>query len=245
MWGKMMRRKFILFPLLAAIALLSALVPGAATAQSGAPFYWESIDVLIDVQENGDMLVTETQTYVFTDWHHNQRYRYIPLDKVDGIDDISVSRPPLAPPPTPIPAKTTPAPTDAPAPILMDTDTAYGGRIPVNTGIEDGQQWIRWSHRELNLGEKRARSLRLCRNSYSNATCARKYPPKETFTFVLQYRVRGGLHLDEAGDMVYWKALFKKRDADIRSGSVTVRLPESLAGQISEYRSFTRYLRQC
>ena len=48
----------------------------------------------------------------------------------------------------------------------------------------------------------------------------------------------GGLHLDEDGDQVYWKALFGERQAPIRSGSATVRLPGSLAGQINDYRSF-------
>ena len=108
---------------------------------------------------------------------------------------------------------------------------------PVNTGIEDGQQWIRWSHERLPSPEDLAFRERFCRAQVQNPElCIERYP--KTFTFVLQYRVRGGLHLDEAGDMVYWKALFKDRDADIRSGSVTVRLPESLAGRISEYRSF-------
>ena len=55
------------------------------------PFYWESINVAIDVQDNGDMLVTETQKYVFNKEYSNQRYRYIPLDKVDKITDVSVS----------------------------------------------------------------------------------------------------------------------------------------------------------
>ena len=174
-----MRRLLLVILILAASALSSALVSDAATAQSGAPFYWESIDVLIDVQENGDMLVTETQTYVFTGRHNNQRYRYIPLDRVDGIDDITVS---------------------------LD-----GRNLSVDTAVEGDQRWIRWTH-PLN--------------------------PPETLTFVLRYRVRGGLHLDKSGDQVYWKALFKEREAEIRSGSVTVRLPESLAGQITDYRNF-------
>ncbi len=55
------------------------------------PFYWDSINVAIDVQDNGDMLVTETQKYVFNKEHTNERYRYIPLDKVDDITDVSVS----------------------------------------------------------------------------------------------------------------------------------------------------------
>ena len=173
-----MRRRLLIVPILAAVALLSGLVPAVATAQSGAPFYWESIDVVIGVQENGDMLVTETQTYAFTAPHTDRRYRYIPLDQADSIDDVSVS---------------------------LD-----GRSLPVETGIENGQQWIRWSH-PLNA--------------------------PETLTFVLQYRVRGGLRVSDSAAEVHWKALFRDRAADIRSGSVTVQLPESLAGQIGGYES--------
>ena len=77
--------------LLAAILLLA--LHQAADAQS--PFsslYWDFIDVTIDVQENGDMLVTETQTYVYDTFTPPARYRYIPLDDVDYIKDIHVSR---------------------------------------------------------------------------------------------------------------------------------------------------------
>ena len=54
------------------------------------PYYWDYINVSIEVQNNGDMLIIETQKYVFTQPYSNQRYRYIPLDKVDGIRDIAV-----------------------------------------------------------------------------------------------------------------------------------------------------------
>jgi hypothetical protein len=54
------------------------------------PFYWKSINVNIDMQDNGDMLVTETQDYVFTAEYSNQRYRYIPLHGLGGIADVSV-----------------------------------------------------------------------------------------------------------------------------------------------------------
>jgi hypothetical protein len=60
------------------------------SAQEPSPFYWEFINVEIDVQENGDMLVTETQKYVFTAPHTNERYRWIPLDKVDSIENVQV-----------------------------------------------------------------------------------------------------------------------------------------------------------
>ncbi len=58
---------------------------------SNLPFYWEFMNVDIEVQTNGDMLVTETQKYMFNSAHSNQRYRYIPLDKVDAIKDVTVA----------------------------------------------------------------------------------------------------------------------------------------------------------
>src|SRR5881628_883496 len=54
------------------------------------PFYWEFIRVELDVQENGDLLVGETQKYVFTGPYTNERYRNIPLDKVERIDNVQV-----------------------------------------------------------------------------------------------------------------------------------------------------------
>ena len=63
----------------------------ANTTLTQLPFYWNAINVVIDVQSNGDMLVTETQEYVFNREHSNQRYRYIPLNKVDDITDVTVS----------------------------------------------------------------------------------------------------------------------------------------------------------
>ncbi len=42
---EIMRRLLLTLPILAAIALLIALVPGAATSQGRAPFHWDLIDV--------------------------------------------------------------------------------------------------------------------------------------------------------------------------------------------------------
>ena len=52
--------------LYAFLLIFMASSPSATQAQSEVPFYWEFINVDIDVQENGDMLITETQKYVFT-----------------------------------------------------------------------------------------------------------------------------------------------------------------------------------
>jgi len=57
----------------------------------GLPFYWEFINVDIAVQTNGDMLITETQKYTFTRDYKKQRYRYIPLEGLDKITDVTVS----------------------------------------------------------------------------------------------------------------------------------------------------------
>jgi hypothetical protein len=58
---------------------------------SEVPFYWEAINVDMDVQPNGDMWVTETQHYMFQSSDSNERYRYIPLDRVDEITDVTVT----------------------------------------------------------------------------------------------------------------------------------------------------------
>ncbi len=81
--------KKIFFLLMASLSLLLVTVTHAAAQQL--PYYWDNINVIIDVQTNGDMLVTETQKYVFTAEYTNERYRYIPLDKVDEIKDVTVT----------------------------------------------------------------------------------------------------------------------------------------------------------
>ncbi|MCI5227491.1 MAG: DUF2207 domain-containing protein [Candidatus Electrothrix sp. AX2] len=162
-----------------AIVLAVFLLNTQTASAKSPPFYWEFMNVEIDVQENGDMLVTETQKYVFTGPHSNERYRYIPLDKVDGIDQIEV----------------------------------YEGeeKLPFSTNIKNNQRWIKWRH-ELN--------------------------PPESHTFVLKYRIRGGIQIHDEEDWVYVKAIFKERSAPIESGKVTVQLPDALTGKISSFKSF-------
>src|SRR4028118_1970272 len=143
------------------------------------PFNWDFINVNIDVQANGDMLITETQKYVFNTAYTKQRYRYIPLDKVDEIKNITI--------------------------------TENGKTLPSQTGIENHQQWIRWEH-ELN--------------------------PPEAHTFVLSYRVVGGLHVDSQKTQVYWKAIFADRKAPVQRATVKVQLPESLSGKVLSFTNF-------
>ncbi|NJS12902.1 MAG: DUF2207 domain-containing protein, partial [Microcoleus sp. CSU_2_2] len=143
------------------------------------PFYWENINVLIDVQTNGDMLVTETQKYVFTGDYNTERYRYIPLGKVDEIKDITVAE--------------------------------NNQTIASTTGIENNQLWIRWQH---------------------------QLKAPESHTFVIKYRVVGGLQLDGANTLVYWKAISSGRKAPINAAKVTVKLPEALSGKVLSFTNF-------
>ena len=48
-------------------------------------------------------------------------------------------------------------------------------------------------------------------------------------TFSIQYRVVGGLRYYEAGDQVYWQAVYADRPFPVQSSQVTVNLPQDIA----------------
>ncbi len=85
-----MRRFLLNILALIALALLCALATTTVNAQDS-PYSWESIDVLIDVQQNGDILVEETSAYAFHVQHDFFRSRYIDMEFIDHIDQVSVS----------------------------------------------------------------------------------------------------------------------------------------------------------
>jgi hypothetical protein len=169
--------KKIVFFLMAAVTLFMVTVTHVAAQEI--PFYWDNINVTIDVQTNGDMLVTETQKYVFTGNYRNQRYRYIPLDKVAEIKDVTVEE--------------------------------NNRTIASSTGIEKNQFWIRWEH---------------------------ELKPPESHTFVIKYRVVGGLQVNGQNTQVFWKAIWADRKSPIAASQVTVKLPDVLAGKVSSFQSF-------
>ncbi|MBD2298195.1 DUF2207 domain-containing protein [Nostoc sp. FACHB-190] len=144
-----------------------------------APFYWEFINVDIAVQPNGDMLVTETQKYNFTGEYNHLRSRYIPLDKVDRITEVSVSE--------------------------------NGQVLPSKTSTVNNQFWIRWEH---------------------------QLQPPESSTFVLKYRVIGGLRVNHNYAQVDWEAIFSDRKAPIKQAQVRVEFPEELTTKIKTFQSF-------
>jgi uncharacterized membrane protein YgcG len=164
-------KKFVILSMLFAL-----LISQSAFAKD--PFHWEFINVEIDLQENGDMLIKETQQYVFDAPYSDQRYRWIPLDGIGGIADITV--------------------------------TEDGKPVNIRTNIESNRQWIKWT---------------------------KAVNPPDRHTFVLSYRVIGGLTIHEDGDQLYWTAIFKDHAVPINKAKVTVRLPTILAGHIQSHQS--------
>ncbi|WP_052055745.1 DUF2207 domain-containing protein [Myxosarcina sp. GI1] len=72
---------------LAVLITLGWALPSSAQAPS---FYWDFINVILDVRDNGDLIVTEEQKYVFTESNSHQRYRFIKLDEIEDIRDVEV-----------------------------------------------------------------------------------------------------------------------------------------------------------
>ncbi|MCX7110757.1 MAG: DUF2207 domain-containing protein [Proteobacteria bacterium] len=72
------------------VLLVILFTPWTIASATDMPFYWKYINVNIDIQANGDMLITETQNYVFTADYSNERYRYIPLKGIGEIADVTV-----------------------------------------------------------------------------------------------------------------------------------------------------------
>ncbi|NOY71901.1 MAG: DUF2207 domain-containing protein [Gammaproteobacteria bacterium] len=140
--------------------------------QEPTPFYWEFINVEIDIQENGDILVSETQKYIFTAPYTNKRYRWLSLALVDSIEGVEVFE--------------------------------EGQNLFASVGVENNRLWIEWQH---------------------------ALTPPDSHTFVIKYRVKGGLQ----GNKISWRAIFKERVSTIKRANVIIRLPASLEENIIRF----------
>jgi uncharacterized membrane protein YgcG len=167
--------------LLFMLSLILSILIGTTAIQAtpAHPFYWEKMDVDLQLVESGDILVTETQKYVFTDRYTNRRTRYIKLDKIDEIKDITV--------------------TENNLPVT---------NLQVSTA--DGKEQISWEHPAID-----------------------KFP--KAHTFVLKYRVIGGLEVEDAQTQFRWMAIFPDRQALIKVAKVTLHLPAKLAGFTKDF----------
>lgn len=160
---------------------LSAVHPSQAAT---ATYQWRTLDVGIELEPSGDLLVTETQSYDV----HGQNpapklQRTIPLANIDRITDVEV----------------------------FEGDRA----LKVKAGVKQEQFHIRW--RPLHQPSP---------------------PMPEPRTFVVRYRVTGSVRLHPDGDQIVWTALFGERNSTLPNGSVTLRVPPDLAGEIQDSRSY-------
>lgn len=158
-----------------ALALLLLASPTSAAPQ---PPYWQRFDVSIDVQQNGDFLVTEDQTVVFGPTTARRGFREIPLDRVVQITDVSVSEP----------GRNYRRGTESPNTFQV---TREGDVLRI--------EW--WFQPTFNA-------------------------PR---TFLVSYRVVGGLRYYPGGDQLYWKAIYADRPYPIETGRVVARFPADLA----------------
>ncbi len=170
-----MRSSLVIRAILFILSLGSSIFIGttAVQATSPHPFYWEKINVDLQLVESGDLLVTETQTYVFTAPYTNLRTRYIQLDQIDEVRDITV--------------------TENNAPVAN-----------FRTSKTDGRQYISWEHPSI-----------------------AKFP--ESHTFVLKYRVVGGLEVENDQTKLKWMAIFPDRKAVVNSARIRLQVPVKLS----------------
>ncbi len=161
------------------ILISSLLLTSRASAQTKT-FFWERFDVEVQVQENGDLLVTERQVLNFSGAPFTFGYRNIPTGSNgnnDGIEDVSV----------------------------REGDTVYQESFssqPHTFSVDrsGGQAEITWY-----------------------------FPPAiGNNSYIVSYRVRGGVRTEPSGDQVFWNAMPADLGARVQEGQVTIRLPEGI-----------------
>ena len=92
------------------------------------PFYWEKIDVDLQLTDSGNLFVTETQTYVFIDKHSDRLSRYIQVDQFSSLSAESFQE------------------------NFQDIEVTENNQPVANLQLSmlDGQQRISWKHPAIN-----------------------------------------------------------------------------------------------
>lgn len=85
-----MRVARLALAVLLAVLVLSATTPAEAQSKT---FIWETYDVTLAIQSSGDLRVVERQRIRFTSGSFTFGFRDIPLDKTEGITNVSMSEP--------------------------------------------------------------------------------------------------------------------------------------------------------
>ncbi len=166
------------------LGLLICVMIAVHPSQAGTPSYqWRTLDVGIELEPSGDLLITETQRFDVSSTKIRTLQRIVPLANVDRITDVEVFE--------------------------------EGQALAVRAGVKNEQFRIRWKP--------------LRRPSRSTS---------EPRIFVVRYRVKGSVRVHPDGDQIVWTALFDSRETPLPNGSVTLRVPPELAGEIQDSRSY-------
>jgi hypothetical protein len=80
--------KLLFMTVLCFVLLVYAAMP--THAGQADPSYLKSVDVHIDIEASGELMVTETLNYFFSDRASTKRERHIPLNLIDRITDVQV-----------------------------------------------------------------------------------------------------------------------------------------------------------
>ena len=159
------------------LLLWSTLVPALAQEKT---LFWQRYDVNLDVQQNGDILVEETQQINFTNGTFTFGFAAIPLDRVERITDIQMSE------------------------IINGSERAYTPNSSMDYGFtttrNESDLEISW---------------------YFPATSNSEH------TYILRYRVVGGLRIYDGGDQIFWKAIPSDHNFGIENATITVTPPET------------------
>lgn len=163
------------------LALLVAVFLAASTASAQVKtYFWERFDVDIQVQENGDLFVTERQVLNFSGAPFEFGYRNIPTGRNgnnDGIDQFAVREG-----------------------DIQYQESFSGEPYTFAVTRSGGEAEINWY-----------------------------FPPAiGSNTYLLSYRVRGGVRTDPSGDQIFWNAMPADLGARVEESTVTIHLPEGI-----------------
>lgn len=168
--------RWALIPLIAAL-LLALLLP-APLAAALEPPHWQRSDVEIELRPNGEFLVTEKQTVLFGQGAARHGFREIPLSRVERIVDVSVSEP----------AQNYQR-VGAPSNLRVKQD---GDAVRLQASYPEPVAESPYSYRV----ETKDGNLRIDWWFPPTASAPR--------TFLIRYRVVGGLRYYPGGDQLYW-----------------------------------------
>jgi len=82
------RSLFLLLTVLTALGL--SLGNFQALAAASSTYHYEYINVDIKILENSDIVISETQSFVFTSGDFHYGFRWIPTDRLESIDNVEV-----------------------------------------------------------------------------------------------------------------------------------------------------------